>query len=84
MPLTLTREQQSFMRDGDLVQRLATWVLTTNNHIAVKVRRDASLAQSAHPTRRDTQHMVDYLSGGQTNDSDLVHLINGYNFRRTA
>lgn len=82
MSLTLTREQESFMRDGTQVRNLAAWVLSTSNHITVKVCRDANLTQSAQPTRRDTQHMVDYLSGGQTDNSDLVRLINGYNFRR--
>lgn len=84
MPLTLRQDQKEFMRDGQRVQRLAEWVLTTDNHIAVNVRRAANLARSAAPTRKDTQHMMDHLSSGNVGDSDLVHLINGYNFHHPA
>ncbi|HKX24637.1 MAG TPA: hypothetical protein VJM46_05360 [Candidatus Saccharimonadales bacterium] len=80
MPLTLTREQQDFMRNGTKVNNLAAWTLRSGNHIAVSVRQAANLTQSAAPTRRDTQHMVDYLSGGSISDSDLVRLINGFNY----
>jgi len=79
MPLTMTREQQDFMRNGTKVFNLAAWTLRSGNHIAVSVRAAAGLSQSAAPTRRDTQHMVDYLSGGTVSDSDLIHLINGFN-----
>jgi hypothetical protein len=79
MPLTLTREQQDFMRNGTKVQNLAAWTLRSTNHIAVSVRQAASLNQCSTPPRRDIQHMADYLSGGGVSDSDLVRLINGFN-----
>lgn len=79
MPLTMTRDQQEFMRNGTKVHNLAAWTLRSTNHIAVSVRQAAHLQQSAAPSRRDTQHMVDYLSGGAVSDSDLIHLINGFN-----
>ncbi len=79
MPLTLTGEQMSFMRNITKLTNLSAWALRSGNHIATRVRRDASLTRTATPTRSDIQHMSDYLAGGQVSQSDLIHLINGFN-----
>ena len=85
MGLTLTDAQKAFMKSPDNVERLARWTLTSANHIAVQVCRDATLefvANRTNPTSESVGVMIRHLSGGAIGVSDLVHLINGFHNSR--